>query len=267
MRYFGVFEQIKQLNLPFSEEYDLYESFYAKFYDKIMEDIFYDLDLYKGQAAVTGKNILELACGTGRLTIPLAEAGYSVTGVDLSRDMLSILDERLNNKSRRVRERIDILNSDMRTFSIDKRFNLVILPVTSICLLENNSDVVQMLNSVYDHLVDGGRFVFDIRVFDKQDFPSGQAEMMSYTWEMDNKKVLVLMQECFYPLEAKAIVNFYGEIIENEKTIRKLGCTTKRLITAADVEAAVKETKFEVIKTKVIKLSEDESMQFYILKK
>lgn len=267
MRYFGAFDKLRKLNLPFSNEYDLYESFYAQFYDNITDGIDYDLDLYKRQAAVTGKNILELACGTGRLTIPLAEAGYSITGVDLSKDMLSILDKRLANKSRRVREKIEILNSDMRTFSIDKKFDLAFLPVTSICLLASNKDVVQMLNNVYEHLVDGGRFVFDIRDFDNHEFPTGEADLLSYTWEMDNQKVFVLMQECFYPLEDKSVVNFYAEIIENEKTTRKLGSTTKRLITSNDVEEAVKETKFSIIQTKAIRLTEDETMKFYILKK
>jgi SAM-dependent methyltransferase len=266
MRYFGIFQQIKQLNLPF-DEHDLYESFYADFYDKIMEEVFYDLDLYKAQAAVTGRNILELACGSGRLTMPLAEAGYSVTGVDLSKDMLSILDSKLKNKANHIRKRVEVINSDMRTFSIDKKFNLAILPITSICLLENNIDVVKMLKSVYDHLIDGGRFVFDIRIFIKSDFPSGLANMTGYTWETGDEKVFVLMQECFYTLEGKAIVNFYGEIIKDDKTFRKLGCTTKRLITEEDVESAVKETKFTIAKTKVIKLSDDEAMKFYILEK
>lgn len=267
MRYFGIFQQIRDLKLPFCEENDLYEAFYADFYDKIMEGIYYDLDLYKAQAAVTGRNILELACGSGRLTVPLAEAGYSITGVDLSGDMLNILDSKLRSKSGRIRQRVEVLNSDMRTFRTEKRFNLAILPVTSICLLENNEDVVAMLNNVYEHLSDKGRFVFDIRVFDNPETASGQANMMGYTWETGNKKVFVMMQECFYSLEAKAVVNFYGEIVEDDKTARKLGCTTKRLITQEDVEAAVKLTSFSIVKTKIIRLSPDEAMKFYILEK
>lgn len=62
---------------------------YARYYD-LAHDTQKDVSFYLNYAKQSGGPVLELACGTGRLVVPLAKAGYMVHGVDLSEQMLSV---------------------------------------------------------------------------------------------------------------------------------------------------------------------------------
>ncbi|MFN3928294.1 MAG: class I SAM-dependent methyltransferase [Thermoflexus sp.] len=65
-----------------------YEAF-AAFYDRFFGDFLEDLPFYQGYAERAGSPLLEVGCGTGRLTVPLAEAGFQITGLDASAAMLT----------------------------------------------------------------------------------------------------------------------------------------------------------------------------------
>ena len=64
---------------------------WAEIYDQIYSDLTVDVDFYKRLASHSKDKILEIGCGTGRITIPLAQAGSKITGIDLSKNMISIL--------------------------------------------------------------------------------------------------------------------------------------------------------------------------------
>jgi len=108
------------------------------------------------QAERVGRRVLELACGTGRLTIPLARAGLQVTGIDLSPAMLSRAVERAQGAP------IDWVAADMRSFSLAAEFDLVLIPINSLCHLETNADVRACLATVHRHLAPTGRLVIDV---------------------------------------------------------------------------------------------------------
>ena len=72
-------------------EYDLIAPFYDIEHDRFSED----LDMYRNFAELSGGKILELACGSGRVLLPLVEEGYELTGVDNSEKMLEIAQQRL----------------------------------------------------------------------------------------------------------------------------------------------------------------------------
>jgi len=89
---------------------------YAEYYDAYHGTDF-DLQFYLDFGHQCGSPILELGCGTGRLTIPLAEAGFEVHGVDLSQNMLEICRHKVDEKGLedRVHLTLDLLhNSDYR---------------------------------------------------------------------------------------------------------------------------------------------------------
>src|SRR5690348_16290012 len=73
-------------NTIFMNEYDIIAPFYDIEHARFNED----LDMYRNFAELSGGALLELACGSGRVLLPLARAGYAITGVDSSAKMLDI---------------------------------------------------------------------------------------------------------------------------------------------------------------------------------
>src|SRR5512133_1688402 len=121
-----------------------------------------DVPFYLDWAARTGGSVLELACGTGRVTIPLAEAGHEVWGIDLSAAMLTRLREKLARFPEGVRDRVQARLGDMSSFDLERVFPLIIIPFRSFQLLTRDEQLRGCLASVRRHLAPGGRFILDV---------------------------------------------------------------------------------------------------------
>jgi SAM-dependent methyltransferase len=121
-----------------------------------------DIPFYMEQAARTGGPILELACGTGRVTIPLAEAGHEIWGVDLSSEMLAVLEEKRSALPSEVRARLHLVHGDMSRFDLERRFSLIIIPFRGFQGLITRKQQEGCLRCVRDHLGPKGRFVIDV---------------------------------------------------------------------------------------------------------
>ena len=117
---------------------------------------------YLDEARCSVGPVLELACGSGRLTIPIAQGGVNIVGVDLSDAMLQLA--RAKAKTEHVQ--IDFLQGDMGNFDLSRRFGTIIIPNNSLLHLLTNDDLKACLGRVRAHLADGGRLVFDISVWD-----------------------------------------------------------------------------------------------------
>ncbi len=105
-----------------------------------------------------GGAVLELACGTGRLTVPLAERGLSITGLDNSEAML----EAAQAKADAQGVSPAFVSGDMREFAFDAPFNLIFLPNNSLGHLHTLPDIRACFASVRRHLSPSGRFVLDM---------------------------------------------------------------------------------------------------------
>ncbi len=124
-----------------------------------------DLPFYQAQAerwAGPGGSVLELACGNGRVALPLARAGYRVTATDSAEPMLSQLQARLGLEAEAVRQRVEPLQQDMRRFALDRIFRFIYLPFNSMLLLTQPHERQSMLDRVREHLAPSGAFAFDI---------------------------------------------------------------------------------------------------------
>ena len=117
-----------------------------------------DLAFYARRAREAGGPVLELACGTGRLTIPLAEAGVEMTGLDLSAPMLALA--RQKSASRNVG--VTWVEADCRSFALGREFDLIFIPANSLTNLLDRQSLEDCLHCVREHLSPGGRLVFHI---------------------------------------------------------------------------------------------------------
>ena len=121
-----------------------------------------DIGFYLDQAKSTTGPILELGCGTGRVLTPLAEAGRTIVGLDVSEHMLAKCREKLRNLPRDVQERVQLLAQNMVHFNLHQTFGMVIFPFRSFQHLLAVEDQLSCLTCANRHVVMGGRLVLDL---------------------------------------------------------------------------------------------------------
>jgi SAM-dependent methyltransferase len=117
-----------------------------------------DIPFFLSMVQRYGQPVLELACGTGRITLPIAEAGYRVTGLDLSAGMLATARAKAAGRGLDV----EWVQADCRTFDLGRQFALVLFPFNSIAHLHDLESIEACFARVRAHLAPHGRFVIDM---------------------------------------------------------------------------------------------------------
>ena len=120
-----------------------------------------EVSWYLEKAETFGGPVLDLACGTGRLSLLLAQRGFEVTAVDRSQGMLNLLREKLRGQPPEVVGQIHIYNQGMAEIDLGTRFNTILCCDAFFHNL-NVEEQMSCLRSVAGHLEPGGRFVFNL---------------------------------------------------------------------------------------------------------
>ncbi|MFD2446133.1 class I SAM-dependent DNA methyltransferase [Bacillus sp. CGMCC 1.16607] len=191
-----------------------YERF-AYLYDQLMEDMPYEkwvelTDYYGKKHQITGKKLLDLACGTGELSYRFASSGYEVTGIDLSSDMLAIA----KAKTEEAGFHIPFYQQNMAELEGLETFDYITIFCDSINYLSNEQEVVDTLEGAYKHLSNQGLFLFDVHsefkmehIFKNQTFTLND-ENLCYIWN------------CFegeFPLSVEHELTFFVKDATSEK--------------------------------------------------
>ncbi|MCU9613946.1 class I SAM-dependent methyltransferase [Caldibacillus lycopersici] len=139
-----------------------YQSF-AYLYDELMDEAPYDkwvcfFQKQKEKYTPNANNILDLACGTGEMSIRLSEQGYQVTGVDLSEDMLAVANEKAMNKG----YRIPFYQQNMTELEGIGPFDIVVIFCDSLNYLASEKEVIETFQSVKRVLKPDGLLLFDV---------------------------------------------------------------------------------------------------------
>jgi ubiquinone/menaquinone biosynthesis C-methylase UbiE len=161
----GVNEQDPTIHYYDGDYPSQYHQDYPENFDEITkkQGLYYDVNRYKELAAAVNGQILEICCGTGRVAIPLAQEGFSVTGVDISSGMLDQFRKNLRKEDENVKTRIMLIEQNAATLSLDnKEFKLVIIPFNSFLCIPDFNDQCKTLKSIADHLADDGILVMDV---------------------------------------------------------------------------------------------------------
>jgi SAM-dependent methyltransferase len=138
---------------------DNYSAF-ARFYDLFYAERMDDLPMYQDFALAAAGPILELGCGTGRLTVPLAHAGHVVTGIDVSDAMLARARARVETSGQTGY--VTLVPGDLRDFDLTERFALAIIPINTFMHCYDTEQQLACLRCVRRHLRSGGRLVIDV---------------------------------------------------------------------------------------------------------
>jgi ubiquinone/menaquinone biosynthesis C-methylase UbiE len=136
------------------------EQLSAELYDASVPDWDGEMNFYRQlafQARDRGRSVLEVACGTGRVTIRLAREDVDIVGVDLDEEMLKVA----RSKSSKL-PNIRWIQGDMRSFALGETFGLIIVPGHSFQFMCTPEDQVRALETFKRHLIPGGTLVIHI---------------------------------------------------------------------------------------------------------
>lgn len=114
---------------------------------------------YEQLAYRTGGPILELACGTGRVTIPLVRRGFDVTGLDIMPEMLQYAQK----KAEAARVTVKWVEGDCSEFSLGTKFRFIFMTGNAFQAFLDDTTQKRVLKCVFDHLSDDGLFAFEVR--------------------------------------------------------------------------------------------------------
>ena len=135
----------------------------AEFYDHVVPYAERpDVSFFVQAAQESGGPVLEVGCGTGRILIPTARAGIDITGLDLSPSMLAICRVRLLDEPEQVRNRVRLIQGDMRAFDLPQTFQLVTLPFRPFQHLTTVEDQLACLACIHRRLAPGGKLILDL---------------------------------------------------------------------------------------------------------
>ncbi len=189
-----------------------YERF-AYVYDELMKDAPYTKWLIQLTAKlekydVQGKRLLDLACGTGEITVELAKHGFDVSGVDLSDEMLLIAQEKAAN----LGLSIPFYQQNMAELEALGQFDCVTIFCDSLNYLQSENDVVATFQRVYDHLNPSGLFMFDVHSIYKM-----ENIFTNHTFAVNDEEVSYIWN-CFPGEEPYSVEHDLSFFVKDDKT-------------------------------------------------
>ena len=199
---------------------------FALFYDRLTENADYEvrsdyISNFFSRYGNGGKNVIDLACGTGTLCSHFIKKGYNVTGMDLSADMLTVAKAKCPESC--------FICSDISDFTVDEKYDFCTSTLDSINHLTDINAVKNCFSSVFNCLNDGGIFVFDVNtiykhneilaentfVFDEEDF------FLSWDNEaLGNNRIRILLD--FFVFNGKSYDRFSEEFVETAYSVDEL---------------------------------------------
>lgn len=138
---------------------------WADIYDQLYSWKTDDIQFYLEEAINSGGPVLELGCGTGRISIPIGDSDIEVYGLDSSDAMIEIARSKTAQLGKTLNN-IHWIKADMTDFSIDVKFALVIIPFRGFMSLLTIGEQRNCLDSIRQHLLPTGKLVFDMFVPD-----------------------------------------------------------------------------------------------------
>ena len=131
-----------------------------------------DIPFYVAQARAASGPVLEVACGTGRVHLPVLQAGVNLDGFDLHSGMLELL----RRKAAALGLVPRVIQADMRDFTMPRRYDLIVIPFRAFLHNLTTADELGTLRTCREHLEPGGRLVLDLfhPTFERQVDADGQ---------------------------------------------------------------------------------------------
>jgi SAM-dependent methyltransferase len=228
------------------DEYDLIAPFYDIEHARFDEDIDLYLNFAESHGAVGGR-LLELACGSGRLLLPLARAGYAITGVDTSARMLERARQALEAEG--LAARCTLVQQDMGELQLGQKFRLAFVALGSFGHLCTRDAQRQALSAIHAHLTTGSTFLLDISNADVRYMESMSGQVLHQgTWTMDDGSLLTHFVSPALATSTRLLelTHFYDQHTQGEAVRRTISRTQLYLFERGETELLLESAGFAV---------------------
>ncbi|MCZ8522060.1 MULTISPECIES: class I SAM-dependent methyltransferase [Paenibacillus] len=135
-----------------------------------------DLEFYRERLRSSRGRILEAMSGSGRLLIPLLEAGLAVEGIDASPEMLAACRQHCEERGLHVR----LFEGELQELSLPYLYEAIIVPAGSFLLIEDREESVEVLRRFHDHLQPGGRLIIDLEIPEPHSLETGRTGISTF---------------------------------------------------------------------------------------
>lgn len=262
--YWGPFAALRQMpNLRLTETAP-YEGASAPLMSQMMETtvslaplgVQPDVEQYLALAASYGEPVLELGCGSGRILLELARHGHRVVGIERSPDMLAELRDNLRGVPDDASARVEALEDDVMTFSLGRRFPLIVLPAMSIMLFPPN-DRRELLRRVAEHLAPAGAFAFDYIRFGADAVAAIDEHVVETQVPLDGTLATAYVGVKFSSDATRLLVNTYWQVRDEDETVvdHYLEAKELALVDEEELDEILDETGFVVERSTVSRLA------------
>lgn len=214
-------------------------------YDKENDDYTDEIPLLLKWASKSVGPIIDLACGTGRTTIPLAEKGYKMIGVDIHKGMLAAA----RRKTEKLHLPINWVEQDCTSLDLNVKSEFIYMVGNSFQHFLTNKDQDRLLSSVNKHLTQNGIFIFGTRFPSNEELLQSSTEEFWKSYQDNQKKVDVYTISNYDPLNQiqhyitiRKYISDTGEVMDIKRTNIKL-----RYVFPKEMERLLKENGFEII--------------------
>jgi len=221
---------------------------FARFYDADYGDFQDDSLLYRGFAERTGGPLLELACGTGRLLVPLAQAGYEITGVDVSPALLSLARRKIEAAG--LQQRVTLVEADMSDFRLDRRFRLAFVAINSFMHLLTTEDQLRALRCWREHLTPEGFLILDLFHPHPQELLEADGRLVVNRQWKDPQTGAMVIKQCSRTLnlarQTLEVTFVYDEIFPDGRSRRTVAPFRMRYLHRFEMELLLRLAGYEL---------------------
>lgn len=244
----GMNEMSFERDSSFASPADLFDRF-ARYYDGDYRGYNADIGLILELAEEGDGPILELGCGTGRVVLPLAEAGHNVVGVDISSKLLAVARSKLDAQG--LRNRVKFIQDDLTRFDYsDQKFSLAVCTSNTLMHLVSKEAQMLALNNACRHLSEGGLLLVDLFNPDVARLVSVQGMMeLADEWDDPALGAHVIkwsVREVDFAEQLQDTLFIYEEIEADGRTRRTVCPFTLRFLWRSEAELMMQACGFSV---------------------
>lgn len=215
----------------------------AGHYDLMHAGREFDFDFYKRLADKFKGPILELACGTGRISLMLAEEGHEISGIDLSPEFLLLAE------SKRIEKKLDnvsFFKKDFRHFDLKRKFRFIFIPFNSFVHVYTHEDARQFFRSVRRHMDMNSRFLIsifnpDLNMLMRDN--SIRYPVSSYTIPETGEKVVITENNTYDKATQINLIKWYFNVGGTKEIVREL---KMRIYYPMEIDLLLKSSGFKI---------------------